>query len=67
MICEIGKNPSKINQNILNEIEKLEYKRNIEIINKSSGPLITGIWIGFIILGLLIGIFGGFVVLKRFA
>ena len=38
----------------------------IEIGYKSSGPLITGLWIGFIFLGLLIGTVGGFFASKRF-
>ncbi|CAF0789278.1 unnamed protein product [Adineta steineri] len=40
--------------------------QNIDIVYLSSGPLITGFWIGFIILGLFVGIVGGFFVLKRF-
>ncbi|CAF3483434.1 unnamed protein product [Rotaria sp. Silwood1] len=40
--------------------------QNIDIVYKSSGPLITGFWIGFIILGVLIGTVGSFFVLKRF-
>ncbi|CAF3555371.1 unnamed protein product [Rotaria sp. Silwood1] len=40
--------------------------QNIDIVYKSSGPLITGFWIGFIIIGVLIGTVGGFFVLKRF-
>jgi hypothetical protein len=41
-------------------------KQIIEITYNSSGPLITGFWIGFIILGLLVGLVGGFFVSKRF-
>ena len=41
-------------------------KQIIEITYKSSGPMITGLWIGFIILGLLVGMVGGFFVSKHF-
>ncbi|CAF3878436.1 unnamed protein product [Rotaria sp. Silwood1] len=40
--------------------------QGIDIVYKSSGPLITGFWVGFIVLGVLIGIVGGVFVLKRF-
>ncbi|CAF3966179.1 unnamed protein product [Rotaria sp. Silwood2] len=40
--------------------------QNIDIVYKSSGPLITGFWIGFLILGVLIGTVGGVFILKRF-
>jgi hypothetical protein len=33
----------------------------------SSGPRITGLWIGLIFVGLLVGVVGGFFVLKHFA
>lgn len=41
-------------------------EQTIETVYKSSGPLITGLYIGFIILGLLIGTVSGFFVLRRF-
>ncbi|CAF0926059.1 unnamed protein product [Rotaria sp. Silwood1] len=40
--------------------------KGIDIVYKGSGPLITGLWVGFIVLGTLIGIVGGVFVLKRF-
>lgn len=39
---------------------------NLRIIYKSSGPLITGFWIGFALLGVFIGVLGGFLIRKRF-
>ncbi|CAF1123846.1 unnamed protein product [Rotaria sordida] len=47
-------------------VQNQDLNQNIEIVYKSSGPLITGFWIGFIILGVLIGTVGSFFVLKRF-
>ncbi|CAF4462713.1 unnamed protein product [Rotaria sp. Silwood2] len=43
-----------------------EVNQNLEIVYKNSGPLITGFWISFVVLGVLIGAVGGFFVLKRF-
>ncbi|CAF0775953.1 unnamed protein product [Adineta steineri] len=41
--------------------------RSSETITKSSGPKITGLWIGLIIVGLLIGGVGGFFLFGKFA
>jgi hypothetical protein len=49
---------TKENQNV-NQIIDIEYK--------NSGPLITGFWIGFLILGLFVGVVGGFFAWKRFS
>jgi hypothetical protein len=58
-------NPDQCLNTTTGEIQNVN--QNIEITYKSSGPLITGFWVGFIILGLLIGIAGGFFILRRFS
>ncbi|CAF4168765.1 unnamed protein product, partial [Rotaria magnacalcarata] len=34
---------------------------------KSSGPKITGLWVGFVIAGLVVGVIGGFIVFRKLA
>lgn len=41
--------------------------RSSNVITKSSGPKITGLWIGLIIVGLVLGAVGGFFVLRSMA
>lgn len=48
-------------------VQSQNIEQHIDIVYKSSGPLITVFWIGFIILGLFIGVIGGFFASKRFS